>query len=64
MSYGLGTAVNPTTGQPFNYDQLVSRYIDTDFGTGLNIPIAPAPSTLGVLGLAALITRPPRRQHL
>ena len=61
MSYGIGTMINPTTGQPFNFDQFVHRYIGSDFGQGLNIPIVPAPASLSLLVLSAFMTRPPRR---
>ena len=63
VSYGLGTGIDPTNGQPFVYDLLAPKYIGTDFGQGLNIPIAPAPSTLALLGLTALMIRSPRRPH-
>jgi hypothetical protein len=63
FAYGIGTAPDPTTGSPFNYDLLSAKYIGTDFGQGLNIPIAPAPASLAVLGLAAFMTRHPRRRH-
>jgi hypothetical protein len=61
LAYGTGTGIDPTTGEPFNFDQLVGKYFQTNFGQGLNIPIAPAPSSIALLGLGALIAGGRRR---
>ena len=63
LAYGTGTGIDPTTGAPFNYDLLVGKYFGSDFGQVLNIPIAPAPASLAILGLAWLL-RSPRRPHV
>lgn len=42
-------------------DNLVGKYFGTTFGQGLNIPIAPAPSSVALLGLGALIAGRRRR---
>jgi hypothetical protein len=61
LSYGQGTGIDPTTGEPFNFDNLVGKYFGTNFGQGINIPIAPAPSSLALLGLGALVAGARRR---
>jgi hypothetical protein len=60
LAYGLGTGTD-TNGDPFNFDLLVGKYLATDFGNGINIPIAPAPSSLALLGLGALVAGGRRR---
>jgi hypothetical protein len=65
FSYGIGTG-SASTGEPFNYDLIAGKYIDTDFGQGLHIPIAPAPASFAALGLLAAGSRRrpiPRRNH-
>ena len=60
LAYGIGTGIDPGPpggGEPFNYDLLAPKYIGTDFGAGLNIPVVPAPATLSLLGLGALAGR-------
>jgi len=57
VAYGLGT--DPDTGA--NFDLLVGKYLATAFGQGINIPIAPAPSSLALLGLGALVAGGRRR---
>ena len=43
------------------YDNLVGKYFGTSFGQGLSIPVAPAPSSVALLGLGALIAGRRRR---
>jgi hypothetical protein len=57
IAYGLGT--DPGTGE--NFDLLVGKYFSTNFGTALNIPVVPAPSSLALLGLGALVAGGRRR---
>jgi hypothetical protein len=55
LAYGLGTAFESGGGGEFyNYDLLTSKFLDTDFGQGLLIPIAPAPASIALFA-AALI---------
>ncbi len=49
---------DPTTW----YDNLYTKYIGSDFGSGVSIPIAPAPSTALILALAAFPTPRARRK--
>lgn len=49
---------DPTTW----YDNLYTKFIGSDFGSGVDIPIAPAPSTALILALAALPTPRARRK--
>lgn len=44
---------DPTTW----YDNLLTKFIGSDFGVGLNIPIAPAPSSLTPITMLALLVR-------
>lgn len=49
-------------GDPATWsDNLVGKYFSTNFGQGLNIPIAPAPSSVALLGLGALVAGRRRR---
>ncbi|MBX3377931.1 MAG: PEP-CTERM sorting domain-containing protein [Phycisphaeraceae bacterium] len=57
VAYALGTDQN--TGDEF--DIYVGKYIGSTFGTGVNIPVAPAPSSLALLGLGALVAGGRRR---
>jgi hypothetical protein len=57
LAYGLGT--DPNTGE--NFDLLVGKYFATNFGTALQIPVVPAPSSLALLGLGALVAGGRRR---
>jgi hypothetical protein len=59
VAYGIfeGDPTDPTTW----YDQLVTKYVATDFQNGINIPIAPAPSSVALLGLGALVAGRRRR---
>jgi len=60
FSYGIGTGFD-SNGDPFNFDLLAGKYVGTNFGQGLNIPVAPAPSSIALLGLGALIAGGRRR---
>ncbi len=59
VAYGIfqGDPTDPTTW----YDQLLTKYVGSDFQNGLNIPIAPAPSSVALLGLGALVAGRRRR---
>jgi len=57
VAYALGTDQN--TGDEF--DIYVGKYIGSTFGNGVNIPVAPAPSSLALLGLGALVAGGRRR---
>jgi hypothetical protein len=57
VAYALGTDQN--TGDEF--DIYVGKYIGSTFGNGINIPVAPAPSSLALLGLGALVAGGRRR---
>lgn len=48
---------DPTTW----FDNLYTKYVGSDFQTGINIPIAPAPSSVALLGLGALVAGRRRR---
>ncbi len=60
LAYGLASTFN-AAGDPITFDQLVGKYIGVGTGNGLNIPIAPAPSSLALLGLGALVAGGRRR---
>ncbi len=49
---------DPTTW----YDNLLTKYIGSDFGSGVSIPIAPAPSTALIATLAIVFSPWPRRR--
>lgn len=59
VSYNVfqGDPSDPTTW----YDQLLTKYVGSDFQNGINIPIAPAPSSVALLGLGALVAGRRRR---
>ena len=61
LAYGQASDLDPNTGDPFTYDLLVGKYVTVGAGQGLNIPIAPAPSSLALLGLGALVAGGRRR---
>ena len=48
---------DPTTW----FDDLYTKYVGSDFQNGINIPIAPAPSSVALLGLGALVAGRRRR---
>lgn len=58
VAYGVGT---DTGGGNKNYDLVSAKYIATDFGNGLTIPMIPSPSSLSLLGLGSLIAGCRRR---
>ncbi len=60
LAYGLASDFN-AQGDPYTFDQLVGKYIAVGGGNGLNIPVAPAPSSLALLGLGALVAGGRRR---
>jgi hypothetical protein len=57
FAYGLGT--DPGTGEEF--DLLAGKYFNTNFGNGISIPVVPAPSSIALLGLGALVAGSRRR---
>jgi hypothetical protein len=57
LAYGIGT--DPSSGE--NFDLIVGKYIPTVFGNGLTVPAFPSPSSLALLGVAALLV-PGRRR--
>lgn len=52
VAYGI-TRPNPNDPSTW-YDNLLTKYIGTDFGSGVNIPVAPAPSTAAAVGLISI----------
>jgi hypothetical protein len=60
VAYGItmGDPTDPTTW----YDNLLTKYVSSDFQTGINIPISPAPSSVALLGLGALVAGKRRRR--
>lgn len=44
-----------------DFDDLTGKYFGTNWGNGLNIPIAPAPSSVALIGLGALVAGRRRR---
>ncbi len=59
INYGIAQPdpTDPTTW----YEQYVSKFFGSDFGNGINIPVAPAPSSVALLGLGALVAGRRRR---
>jgi len=57
FAYGVGT--DQSTGD--EYDLYAGKYFGSTFGNGINIPVAPAPSSLALLGLGALVAGGRRR---
>jgi len=55
--------VDPSDPTSEIYDRLMTKYIGSDFGAGVSIPIAPAPASIALLGLGALITLPHRSRR-
>jgi hypothetical protein len=43
------------------FDNLVGKYIGTNFANGISIPVAPAPSSIALVGLGALVAGRRRR---
>jgi hypothetical protein len=61
LSYGQSTALDPN-GDPYTFDLLAGKYFSISAGAGLNIPIqVPAPSSLALLGLGAVVAGGRRR---
>ena len=60
LAYGASTALDPN-GDPYTYDLLAGKFLALGAGSGLNIPVAPAPSSLALLGLGALVAGGRRR---
>jgi hypothetical protein len=61
VAYGSATAEDPNFNV-FTYDLYLGKYVGTNFGNGLNISVAPAPSSLALLGLGALVAGGRRRK--
>lgn len=59
FNINLGPDGEANTGDEF--DDLTGKYFGTDFAQGLNIPIAPAPSSVALIGLGALVAGRRRR---
>lgn len=60
VAYNVNTSVDPQDPTTW-FDDYVGKYIGSNFGQGLNIPVAPAPSSVALLGLGALIAGRRRR---
>ena len=54
LAYGFGTGIDPTSGEPFFWDLLTGKYVGSDFGQGLSIPVVPAPASVVLASLMAL----------
>jgi hypothetical protein len=64
LCYGHSTFIDIGAQEIGTYDLLVYRDFSISSGQGLNIPIAPTPSSLSLLGLAALVGRGRRHASL
>jgi hypothetical protein len=62
VAYGQATDVDPTTFETFTFDLYLGKYVGTNFGSGVNVTVAPAPSSLALLGLGALVAGGRRRK--
>ena len=62
LAYGQDSAIDPNTEEPFTFDLLVGKFFAPGVGNGLGIPVAPAPSSLALLGLGALVAGGRRRK--
>ena len=60
VQYGTGY-VDPTDPTAGSWDLYLAKYVGSDFQTGVNIPIAPAPSSIALIGLGALVAGRRRR---
>ena len=59
VAYGV---TQPDPSDPTTwYDNLLTKYVGSDFQNGINIPVAPAPSSVALLGLGALVAGRRRR---
>lgn len=59
VAFGI---TQPDPGDPTTwYDNLLTKYISTDFGAGISIPIAPSPASALILAFTPLLT--PRRRR-
>jgi hypothetical protein len=62
VAYGSATDVDPTTFEVFTYSLYLGKYIGSNFGNGASLTVAPAPSSLALLGLGALVAGGRRRK--
>ena len=62
LTYGASTALDPN-GDPYTFDLLAGKYFALNAGAGIDIPVGaiPAPSSLALLGLGALVAGGRRR---
>jgi hypothetical protein len=61
VSYGI---TRPDPNDPTTwYDNYLNKYISSDFGNGISIPIAPAPSSASILAGFAAASLGRRRRH-
>ena len=61
LAYGYATAED-TDFNVFTYDLYLGKYVGANFGNGINVQVAPAPSSLALLGLGALVAGGRRRK--
>jgi hypothetical protein len=62
VAYGQATDIDPNTFEVFTYDLYLGKYLSTNFGNGVNLNVVPAPSSLALLGLGALVAGGRRRK--
>jgi hypothetical protein len=62
VAYGQATDTDPNTFEVFTYDLYLGKYVGQNHGQGLNLNVAPAPSSLALLGLGALVAGGRRRK--